>query len=96
MDLFVNSEQTEHCSKFGARSKVLNKCHFALRFCQRKTHIFPLVPERTYVRVSKRIRAYLRVFKRGDALKRLDTRRYALIRLDNNRRYALVHVKTRR
>ena len=33
-------EHTGSICKFGARSKILNKCQFALGFCQRKTHLF--------------------------------------------------------
>ena len=35
--LFIRSKRST-APKFGARSKMLNKCEFALRFCQRKTH----------------------------------------------------------
>ena len=37
--LLIRSKRST-APKFRARSKILSKCQFALRFCQRKTHMF--------------------------------------------------------
>ena len=49
--LYIRSKRST-APKFRARSKIVDKCQFALRLCQRKTHMFERA-KRAVLRINK-------------------------------------------